>query len=83
MALNELQIRVPEELSVFGFDHFSGVDVIRPLLTVIEQPLEEIGKTVGELIMKRIKNDYTDFPQTFKLKTRMLIRGSVRKLEEK
>ena len=82
MALNELQIKVPEELSVIGFDHFSETDVFRPLLTVIEQPLEEIGKTVGELIMKRIKDDYTDFPQTFKLKTRMLIRDSVRKLDE-
>jgi DNA-binding LacI/PurR family transcriptional regulator len=82
MALNELQIKIPEELSIIGFDHFSGVDVIRPLLTVIEQPLEEIGKTTGELIMKRIKGDYAEFPQRFRLKTRMLIRDSVCKREE-
>ena len=80
IALNEMQIQIPEELSIIGFDHFSGLDVIRPLLTVIEQPLDEIGKTAGELILKRIKADYTDFPQKFKLKTRMLVRDSVRKL---
>jgi LacI family transcriptional regulator len=82
MALNDLQIRIPEDLSVIGFDHFSGLDVVRPALTVIEQPLDEIGKTAGELMLKRIKGDYTDFPQIVKLKTRMVIRDSVQKLAE-
>lgn len=81
MALNDLQIRIPEELSLIGFDHFSGLDVVRPALTIIEQPLDEIGKTTGELMLKRIKGDDTDFPHIVKLKTRMLIRDSVRKLE--
>ena len=54
IALNELQINIPEELSLIGFDHFPALDLIKPPLTVIEQPIELMGKTAGELIMKRI-----------------------------
>jgi len=81
-ALNELHIKIPEELSLVGFDHFASSDVIRPLLTLIEQPLDEIGKAAGELMLQRIRGDYTDFPHKIKLETRLLIRNSVRRIEE-
>lgn len=80
LALNELQVRIPEDISFVGFDHFLELDLIKPPLTVIEQPLERIGRTVGEIMMKRIRGDYSDFPQKIELKTRMLIRDSVQKI---
>jgi LacI family transcriptional regulator len=80
-ALNELQIKVPDEISFVGFDHFPDLDVIRPPLTLVEQPVEKIGEAAGELILKRIRGDYTGFPQKVELKTKMLLRDSVRKLE--
>ena len=80
-ALNELQIKVPDEISFVGFDHFSELDVIRPALTLIEQPLEKIGEAAAELMLKRIRGDYADFPQKVELKTKLLLRDSVRKIE--
>ena len=81
IALNELQVKIPEELSFIGFDHFTALDLIKPPLTVIEQPLDKIGEAAGKLMMKRIKGDYSDFPKKVELKTKMLIRGSVQKIE--
>ncbi|MCP4399918.1 MAG: LacI family transcriptional regulator [bacterium] len=81
-ALNELQIKIPEELSLVGFDRFASSDVIRPPLTLVEQPLDEIGKAAGELMIQRIRGDYTDFPQKIKLNTRLLVRNSVCTFEE-
>lgn len=79
-ALNELQVKIPDEVSFVGFDHFPDLDVIRPPLTLVEQPVEKIGEAAGELILKRIRGDYTDFPQKVELKTKLLLRDSVRKL---
>lgn len=77
IALNELQVKIPDDVSFIGFDHFTALDLFKPPLTVIEQPLEKIGRTAAKLIMKRINGDYTDFPQTIELKTKLLLRDSV------
>jgi len=80
LALHELHLRIPEDISFIGFDHFEAIDVVEPPLTVIEQPIERIGQLAAELILKRIQGDYTDFPTTMKLNTKMVIRNSVQKL---
>jgi DNA-binding LacI/PurR family transcriptional regulator len=50
---------------------------------VIEQPIEEIGRTTGELIMRRIAGDNKGFPQRVILDPKMIVRDSVRKLDHR
>ncbi len=78
IALNELGVKIPEALSFIGFDRFTALDSMTPLLTVIEQPLDDLGRTAGKLMMKRIKGNFSDFPRTIKLKTKMCMRHSIR-----
>lgn len=78
MAIHELNIKVPQELSIIGFDYFELSDVIKPSLTVIEQPTSKMGEIAGNLILKRIKGDYTGYPEVHTLHTRMIVRDSVR-----
>lgn len=80
LALHELHLRIPEDISFIGFDHFEAIDVVEPALTVVEQPIERIGQLAAELVLKRIQGDYADFPTTVKLNTKMVIRNSVQKL---
>lgn len=80
MAINEMNIKVPQDLSIIGFDRFDLMDVIRPALTVIEQPSERIGEIAAELLLKRIRGDYSDFPKTHQLNTKMLNRDSVKEV---
>jgi len=79
MALHKLHLRIPADVSLIGFDHFDLIDAIEPPLTLVEQPLGRIAQTAAELLLKRIKEDYTDFPQTIMLETTILIRDSTRK----
>jgi LacI family transcriptional regulator len=79
-TLHERHLRIPEDISLVGFDHFDPMDAIDPPLTLVEQPIEEIAQTAADLVLKRIKGDYADFPQTITLNTRMLMRDSVRKI---
>ncbi|PGE24535.1 substrate-binding domain-containing protein, partial [Bacillus cereus] len=40
-ALFEKKIKIPDNISIIGFDHFELSDIIEPKLTVIEQPIKE------------------------------------------
>jgi LacI family transcriptional regulator len=54
---NENNIRVPEDISIIGFDNIPLSSLIKPALTTIATPVFDIvEKTVGELILKISKN---------------------------
>lgn len=78
MAIHEMNIKVPDKLSIIGFDYFDLSDVIKPSLTLIEQPTLTMGEMAGNIILKRIKGDYSDYPEVHRLHTRMIVRDSVR-----
>lgn len=42
-------LRVPDDLSVHGYDSFEGLSFFRPALTTIEMPLGEIGRRGAQL----------------------------------
>jgi len=78
MAIYEMNVQVPDEVSIVGFDRFELSDVIKPKLTVIEQPLEQMGIEIGRLILKRLQDDYSDFPKKRLVQSRLVIRESDR-----
>ena len=52
----EMSIRIPEDLSVTGFDNLPVCSLFTPRLTTIAQPFAEIGQTAVRLLDKRIKD---------------------------
>lgn len=83
MAVSDLGLKVPQDVSVVGFDHFEFSDVIRPALTVIEQPTDKIGEAAARIVLRRIQGDLQDFPVHQRIKTRMLLRDSVQTVPDK
>ncbi len=77
MALHECQLRIPNDISLIGFDHFEASDAIEPPLTMIDQPIERIGRRAAELLLQRIKGDYAEFPTQLIFNTRMIVQNSV------
>lgn len=77
LALHEMRLRIPEDLSFIGFDHFEAIDVVEPPLTVVEQPIERMGQLAAQLVLTRIQGDYTDFPTIVRLNTKITIRNSI------
>ncbi|MBL4680839.1 MAG: LacI family DNA-binding transcriptional regulator [Pseudomonadales bacterium] len=55
-ALNDLKIKVPDQVSVIGFDNISWSTVVTPKLTTINQPISEIGAEAINLLQHRIAN---------------------------
>lgn len=75
-AIYDLNIAVPEQVSIIGFDNLGLTGIIRPALTIIVQPMEEIGKEAAELLVRRIRGDYDGFPAVLRLKTELILRNS-------
>jgi LacI family transcriptional regulator len=49
-AAREIGLRVPDDLSVTGFDDIPGAAWTQPGLTTVRQPLIEKGETAGRLL---------------------------------
>jgi len=60
-ALNVLRIDVPGRIALAGFDDFDIADVLQPALTVIRQPVYQIGETGANLLFERISRG--QFPE--------------------
>ncbi|MDA3938840.1 MAG: LacI family DNA-binding transcriptional regulator [Spirochaetia bacterium] len=78
----EMGFKVPEDLSIIGFDDISLASFMTPRLTTVMQPKYEIGKTAANLLIDRIKN--RDLPIQMELfKPVLTIRDSCSSLRNK
>jgi LacI family transcriptional regulator len=78
-ALHELQkrgIRIPERMALIVFDDFDAANLVRPAITVIRQPIAEIGKRAAEILCNRLKGTYTAAVSTIVLPTELVVRQS-------
>lgn len=54
--INELGIRVPEELAVVSFDESEAFDLFYSPVTYVRQPILEMGKTAVRVLLDQIKD---------------------------
>jgi len=55
-ALRESGLRVPQDVSVVGFDDILSAAFQNPSLTTVRQPLQKMGEIAAEFIVGRIEN---------------------------
>lgn len=63
-AAASVGLRVPDDLSVMGFDNLDIAQQIDPHLTTVAQPFLKIGRTAADVLLKRIEGDGTAFQIT-------------------
>lgn len=76
-AFRDHQIKVPEEISVIGFDDIQLSEYVSPPLTTIKQPKYEAGALAVDLIFQLIEGKQIN--QKYTLSTELVVRESVRK----
>ncbi|MEE1610185.1 LacI family DNA-binding transcriptional regulator [Microvirga sp. CF3016] len=54
--VREERVRVPQDVSVIGFDGIEFADYTEPTLTTFRQPLHELGRAGADVLMKLIRN---------------------------
>ena len=69
------RLRIPDDLSLVGFDDFEWADLFEPRLTLVAQPVAEIGQRAAFLLMERIAAP-EGARRTLRLKTSLVERES-------
>jgi LacI family transcriptional regulator len=68
-------LRVPEDLSVTGFDDIDMAQATRPMLTTVRQPLQEMGRIAVSLLIRLLERHRLDALH-IELATELIVRGS-------
>ncbi|MFC0309947.1 substrate-binding domain-containing protein [Gallibacterium trehalosifermentans] len=71
-------LRIPEDISVIGYDNIMLAQYLTPPLTTIHQPKAELGKLAVETLLQRIKSPQQAY-QTLMLEPQLVMRQSVKK----
>ena len=74
-ALRRKEIRVPEDVSVVGFDDIPLADHYCPALTTVRQPHRELGTTAVRMLLERIHNVAASIPNQL-LEGKLIVRAS-------
>ncbi|WP_143527946.1 LacI family DNA-binding transcriptional regulator [Rubrobacter xylanophilus] len=75
-ALEQAGARVPEDVALVGFDDFALAAVLRPRLTLVRQPADELGRRAARLLIDRLENKLPPTPRRTVLPTELIIRES-------
>jgi DNA-binding LacI/PurR family transcriptional regulator len=81
MAIGALQsiakagLRCPEDIALVCFDDFPWASVMKPHLTVVDQPTYEIGEQSAHLLFERLQHRERA-PREIRLQTRLIVRES-------
>lgn len=74
-AARALGLSIPNDLAVAGFDNESWTELVEPGITVIEQPVEEIGRAAMSLLFERLQTPGLPVRKVV-LSGRCIVRGS-------
>lgn len=76
-ALRDLNMKIPQDMSIVGFDVSDDYNMISPGITTIIQPEERIGTLAANTLLRMIKNHDGDVCQHLSLEPTLLVRESV------
>ena len=78
-ACSELNIRIPEDISIVGYDNRDISRYLNPSLTTMGLPLQDIGKQALTVLLDSINDEKTS-PKQAILPCQIITRSSARKL---
>lgn len=81
-ALRELDIDVPGEVSVTGFDNVKTCDYAPVPLTTMGVPTREMGASAVDVLIRQIEGSQEHEPEVVNLQAEMTIRSSTAPIEE-
>jgi LacI family transcriptional regulator len=77
IAFRKLKVRCPEQIAILGFDDHEWAEIFSPPVSVVRQPMYEIGSTAARLLQRAIKGEQLSAEKHL-LPTELVIRNSCR-----
>lgn len=79
--LSDFDLRVPDDISIMGFDDLAPMRLVRPALTTIHNHPRSLGRIGVQRLMARINGEQQP-PQGIMVGTNLIIRESTRPITE-
>ncbi len=76
-AVRDLGLRVPNDISVVGFDDIPDAQTSTPALTTVRQPMREMGARATRMLLDRIAGE-DPHPSRIELPTALVVRDTCR-----
>jgi DNA-binding LacI/PurR family transcriptional regulator len=73
-SLREAGHKVPEDVSIMGFDDTEFAGIAYPPLTTVRQPLHQMGATAAELLLRKLAND--ERVRNLRVRPELIVRSS-------
>lgn len=73
-ALHEAGLRVPQDVSILGFDDIQSAAYQVPSLSTIRQPLQRMGCTAAQMLLKKLEDEST--PDLVRVEPELVVRES-------
>jgi LacI family transcriptional regulator len=67
--------RIPDDISILGFDDIPQAQNVRPALTTVRQPLEKMGRVATQMLLDLLKDPQKDVSRV-ELPTELIVRDS-------
>lgn len=77
-ALQEQGLRVPQDVSVLGFDDIPGAEFHSPSLTTVRQPLNRMGEVAAQTLLDRVEGK-KEYPSEIAIEPELIVRESTAK----
>ncbi|HEX3471874.1 MAG TPA: LacI family DNA-binding transcriptional regulator [Silvibacterium sp.] len=75
-AIHDAGLRVPEDISVVGFDDIISAAYQKPSLTTVRQPLREMGSEGAQVLLDLIENPQKESPEEIVMQPELIVRES-------
>ncbi|NMM94584.1 LacI family DNA-binding transcriptional regulator [Bifidobacterium oedipodis] len=76
-GLNDLGVRIPDDVSVIGYDGISQGEIVTPSLTTVANDFEDSARKITEMLTARIQ-DYDAPARHLTMTSRLIVRESTR-----
>jgi LacI family transcriptional regulator/LacI family repressor for deo operon, udp, cdd, tsx, nupC, and nupG len=74
--LTDRGVRVPDEVSVVGFDDTGLAQMVRPRLTTVRLPAAVAGRSATRILLERLAAAASDGPEPLRLASELIVRNS-------
>ncbi|GGG52986.1 LacI family transcriptional regulator [Paenibacillus radicis (ex Gao et al. 2016)] len=81
-CIHDHGLKVPDDMSVMGFDGSQWTELVRPRLTSMGQPIQEMGKETVNVLLKLISGEQNVAKHDVIFEHKLVVRESCRPYEE-
>jgi len=80
-AIRTLHLAIPSQVAMLCFDDFDLADSLTPPMSVVQQTIDDLGRTAAELLFQRMRDDRAEavsviVDDPIRFSTRLIIRDS-------